>query len=70
MLKIVIVDASLTLVASLILNSILFFLLKRRTPKEMRDYATILQCHCFADVLMELVTFISTTLCIPANGRV
>jgi hypothetical protein len=52
------------------MNTILLFLITKRTPSVMKPYSRIMKIHCLSDVAYDMVCFASGLHPTPINGHV
>jgi hypothetical protein len=56
--------------AGYIMNILLFYLIIKRTPKEMQSYSRIMRVHCVSDMIYDTIQCIAGVNALPIGGKV
>ncbi|KAI6170252.1 hypothetical protein M3Y98_01220500 [Aphelenchoides besseyi] len=57
-------------VAGFVINILLFYLIQKRTPKEMRSYSRIMRVHCLSDIFYDAIQLTAGVHAHPIGGKI
>jgi Na+-transporting NADH:ubiquinone oxidoreductase subunit NqrD len=49
------INISVAYVTGLLMNALLLYLIRKKTPNEMKSYSRIMRIHCISDIIYDFI---------------